>query len=902
MERNSKRLAKNLYFCLVKSAQIMKNIVASLLLTVSFILPLSAWAQRIERTINESWLFAREGEKVEVVNIPHSWNRVDCVDDTPGYYRGVGNYTKRLIINDNLDGRKVYIYFEGANQIAEVWMNGQFVGKHIGGYSAFCFDVTEAVRMGENELKVKVDNSHNEAVPPLSADFTFFGGIYRDVNLIITPETHISTTHYASSGVYISTTRVTEQSAEVHIRTMLTNRSSSKRTIYLHHKIVSPEGNVVKEMRERVVLAPQSENYEHATTTEITTPQLWSPDTPHLYKVYTSLCDKAGNVSDRVLNTMGIRWFALDNEKGFFINGKHYKLMGTNRHQDYAGEANALSDARHIEDIRTMKEMGSNFLRISHYPQDRLVTRLCDRLGMVASVEIPIVNAVTPGDAFLENSLEMIREMVYQDYNSPSVMIWAYMNEVLLRIPVDKSNEAKVAEYYAEVYRQAEAIEGLLRKIDGSRLTMIPCHTSWRRYDACGILKLPHIVGWNVYFGWYSATTDSFARFVDKIRVKYPDKGMMISEYGADMDIRLHSFKPERFDYTCEYGLHFNKRYISEILKRNFIVGANVWNFNDFHSESRRDGIPHINNKGLVDASREKKDVFYIHAAANLRTPYLKIGGEQWRNRGGVTTDGVCRQPLSVFSNAEQVELFHNGKSLGKNRVVDFVAQYEVPFVDGENLFEAVADSDANICDRVVLPFKSYPHIIDADFEELNVLLGTVRYFDDRKDKIAWIPEKAYSEGSWGYVGGAPNRPLASDKKSTLPATMDIDFPNTENDPLWQTQRKGLEVFKADVPDGKYCVMLYFAEWESNKSKEALAYFLGGGAATTASATERIFDVSINGVKVLPTFNIAAEVGGEVGIAKKFTVDVANGEGITVGFNPINGEPALCAIRIYRVF
>ena len=881
----------------------MKNRLLILLLTAFLLSPSAISAQRIERTINESWLFAREGEKAQVVNIPHSWNRADCVDDTPGYYRGVGNYTKRLVINDNLEGRKVYLYFEGANQIAEVWLNGKFVGKHIGGYSAFCFDITDAVRKGENELKVRVDNSHNEAVPPLSADFTFFGGIYRDVSLVITSAAHISTTHYASSGVYISTPRITEQSAEVNIRTMLTNGNNGKCALYLHHKIVSPEGAVVKVVKERVSIAPNTKNFEHTTSVDIAAPQLWSPDTPHLYKVFTSLCDRSGKELDGVLNTLGIRSFKIDNEKGFFINGKHYKLLGTNRHQDYAGEANALSDARHIEDLRTMKEMGSNFLRISHYPQDRLVTRLCDRLGLVASVEIPIVNTVTAGNTFLENSLEMIREMVYQDYNSPSVMIWAYMNEVLLRLPVKKSDEAKVAEYYAEVYRQAEAIEGLLRKIDSSRLTMIPCHSSWRRYDACGILKLPHIVGWNVYFGWYSATTESFARFVDKIRAKYPDKAMMISEYGADMDIRLHSFRPERFDYTCEYGLYFNKCYIADILKRDFIVGANVWNFNDFHSESRRDGIPHINNKGLVDASREKKDVFYLHAAANLRTPYLKIGGEQWHNRGGATIDGVARQPLSVFSNADNVELFHNGKSLGVKAVVDFVAEYEIPFTHGKNSFEAVATKGrTKISDRVELPFKSYPHNITADFEELNILLGTVRYFDDRKDKIAWIPEKEYSKGSWGYVGGEANRPLASDKKSTLPATMDIDFPNTENDPLWQTQRKGLEAFKADVPDGKYCVMLYFAEWEAGKSKEASAYFLGGGAATSATATERVFDVSLNGVKVLPSFDIAAEVGGEVGITKKFTVDVANGEGITIGFTPIKGEATLCAVRIYRVF
>ena len=181
-------------------------------------------------------------------------------------------------------------------------------------------------------------------------------------------------------------------------------------------------------------------------------------------------------------------------------------------------------------------------------------------------------------------------------------------------------------------------------------------------------------------------------------------------------------------------------------------------------------------------------------------------------------------------------------------------------------------------------------------------MLGTVRYFDDRKDNIAWIPEKTYCEGSWGYVGGEANRPRTSDGKSSIPATMDIDYPNSENDPLWQTQRKGLEAFKADVADGKYCVMLYFAEWESNKNKEASAYFLGGGVASSMGASERLFDVKINGIDVLPSFDIAAEVGAHIGIVKKFTVDVKSGEGITISFTPIKGEPILSAVRIYRVF
>jgi beta-galactosidase len=214
-------------------------------------------------------------------------------------------------------------------------------------------------------------------------------------------------------------------------------------------------------VKSKVSLAAQSQNIEHSLECVLEKPMLWSPDTPHLYKVYTSLCDKDGNMLDKVLNTMGVRTFKLDAERGFFINGKRFKLLGTNRHQDFVDEANALSDARHMADLRDIKALGSNFLRISHYPQDRLVPQMCNKLGMVTSIEIPIVNAVTPSEAFQNNSLEMIREMVYQDFNSPSVMIWAYMNEVLLRMPVNKKDEAAVAAYYAEVYKQAETIEKL---------------------------------------------------------------------------------------------------------------------------------------------------------------------------------------------------------------------------------------------------------------------------------------------------------------------------------------------------------------------------------------------------------------------------------------------------------
>ncbi len=863
----------------------------------------TATAQRIERSINESWVFMQQGKQSVLVNIPHSWNTEDSTDDTPGYFRGVGTYEKQLFINDNIDNHSVYLYFEGANQVTQVWVNDNYIGKHIGGYSAFCFDISSAISQGKNKIKVVVDNSHNPDIAPLSADFTFFGGIYRDVNLIITPKTHISTTHYGSSGVYVTTPQVTEDSAKVELRTMLTNNSAQKTTLYLHHKIVSAEGEVVKTMRNKVTLAPNSQNIEFSTSCDISSPQLWSPDTPYLYTLYTTLCDKSGNQLDCVSNAIGMRNFRLDPAKGFYINGKRFKLMGTNRHQDYALRANALSDALHIADIRTIKDMGSNFLRISHYPQDRIVTRMCDRLGLVTSVEIPIVNAITPSDAFLENSLEMIREMVYQDYNSPSVMIWAYMNEVLLRTPYLKSETDKRDIYYAHTYKHAAAIDSLLRELDPHRLTMIPCHKSEYKYRDSKLLSLPDIIGWNLYYGWYERDIEGFGTFIDQIHAKYPNQGIMISEYGADMDIRLHSLHPERYDYTCEYGLFFHQYHLREILKRDHVVGANVWNYNDFHSEARNDGIPHINNKGLVDAAREKKDVYYLHKAAYSSTPFIKVGGEHWRNRGGVTVDGICNQKVAVLTNGSSVELIHNGKSLGSAEVVDFTANFEVPFIDGVNHIKAITVKDGvEVCDSVTLPFKGYPSLISADFEELNILLGTTRYFDDREDNIAWIPEKEYYTGSWGYIGGQANRQVAADGKSSLPATINIDFPNTTKDPIWQTQRKNMEAFRADVPDGKYCVMLYFAEWESMANKEEIVNILGGGAQVSNRKAERVFDVSINNTKMLSAFDITAEVGAEQGIIKKFMVDVTNNQGINICLTPLCGEPTLCAVRIYRHF
>ncbi|MBR2352765.1 MAG: beta-galactosidase [Alistipes sp.] len=860
-----------------------------------------AVAQRIEQTINDAWRFALEGQKSTIVDIPHTWNAEDCCDDERGYHRGKGIYERTLRITESPAERCFTLLFEGAYQVTTLYVNGKSAGSHNGGYTAFSFDITELVKQGDNHLRVCVNSSHNKDIPPLSADFTFFGGIYRDVVLISTPRQQISTTHYATSGVYLTPEPISEKQGKLRITTRLNNRSAERATLQLTHTVIAPDGSTAKVVRERVILAPQSLNAEIVSTLMLDTPQLWDVEHPNLYTVRTSLHNRQGALLDEVLNRCGFRTFEFDTERGFRLNGRHLKLWGTNRHQDYLAKGNAIGDARNEADVRSLKELGGNFLRVSHYPQDHIVTTMCDRLGILSSVEIPIVNAITPGDEFLNNSLNMLREMVYQDYNSPSVIIWAYMNEVLLRLPHKQKKEPALYKSYIDaLYKLSATIESTLRELDPTRRTMIVCHRNMDLYESSGLLGLPHIIGWNLYQGWYTGELDDFGVFLKEAHDRYPDKAMMVTEYGADMDIRLHSQNPLRMDYTCEYGIRFHHHFLAEIAKHDFVAGGVMWNLNDFYSEARMDGMPHINNKGLADLAREKKDVWHLHRAVYDHTPFVEIGGKGWQNRGGATVNGICRQKVHVFSNGSHVELFCGDKSLGTKPIEGGMAIFEVPFVDGENRLSAHAKAGtATVCDHATLHFKGYPEIIDRDFESLNVILGTSRSFDDRTEAIAWIAEKPYSAGSWGYIGGEIQYPRGS--KSKRPA-MTLDVPGTDRDPLWQTQRVDIEAFKADVPDGRYYVYLYMCEWDSTMKREALANDLGASNDTTSTVEKRIFDVAVNGQIVVPGLNLAEEIGPHRGLIRRIAVTVKEGEGLNIEFRPQQGHTILNAIRIHRLY
>ena len=861
-------------------------------------------AQRISRTINESWNFHKDGETSDIlVNIPHTWNAEDSRDEIPGYFRGKGFYSKTLTINEEISGNSFFLNFEGAYQTTDVYVNGRHAGTHYGGYTAFCFDISEYLEQGENLLEITVDNSLDENIPPLTADFTFFGGIYRDLTLIITPKLHISTTHYATSGVYISTSDEDSSTAVANVRTFLSNDGDSDCTAILTHKIIAPDGAIAAEAVKKIKLKAGTENYCDSEELEIENPVLWGLENPELYEIVTTVSAKGSDGKDMVSNSFGIRWFEFDPEEGFSINGEYRKLMGTNRHQSYWLKGDALQDEMHVRDIRLLKDMGGNFLRISHYPQDPVISQMCDRYGIVTSVEIPVVNEITMSEKFRHNCVEMAREMVWQDFNSPSVVMWAYMNEVLLHVVYDRNDPAEKKAYQEYLVSIAQDIDNAIKEIDPDRYTMLPCHNKPEMYKECGLSDIPDILGWNVYAGWYIGGLETFRENLDRLHAMFPDQSLLITEYGADADPRLHSFDSRRFDFTCEYALKYHHHYIPEILGAKWLAGTNIWNLNDFYSEKRMNAVPHINSKGITGIDRERKDSYYLYKAWLNDEPMIRIEGHNWKTRGGTGDEaGVCTQPVEVYTNAASVELFHNGISLGEKAAEGKTAVFDVPFIDGENSLEATAGKDGKILkDFYTVDFRMVPYDLsdrENRFIEMNVMLGTNRYFDDRTAEIVWIPEQKYRPGSWGYTGGEPYEAMT--KRGHIPGT-DIDIMNTEQDPIFQTQRKNIKSFRADVPDGEYYVYLYFSELVSEHKTIELAYLLGNNKIEETRG-ERVFDVSINGMTVLKDFDIAKECGEGTAVIKKFTVDSYDESGIDIRFIPKKGEPVLNAVRIYKCF
>ena len=891
----------------------MKKIGLSLLFlfVLNFIsIDIEAQASPSNYTINENWRFFKgdtissKNENInnyELISLPHTWNNEDAVDQIPGFYRGVGWYCRNIFIGDEGKSKQVYIHFEGANQEVELFINGKKVGSHLGGYTAFNFDITQFVFIGkQNSFAIKVTNEYNKDIPPLSADFTFFGGIYRNVSLQFLNPIHFHKKDFASSGVFVDAQNVTEKNATLTIKSIIQNDFFKKKSMTIQTKIIAPSGIVVADSKEKININPKNSKTIISKPIYILNPELWSIENPNRYTINMSLIDNESKQIHEVIETnFGIRWYNFTANDGFYLNGKPVKLIGTNRHECYEGIGNALRDEMQLRDIKLIKEMGGNFLRLAHYPQNQEIINLCDQLGIITIVEVPIVNAITESEAFLNNSLQMVNEMVKQNYNHPSIIAWSYMNEIMLRLPY-KNDPEKYKNYCVEVHKQAITIENLIRQLDPNRFTIIPCHGSINAYKDANLIEVPKLIGWNLYQGWYSSNFNGFDDFLDNFHKEFPNKPIVITEYGADVDVRLHSFLPERFDYTSEYANLYHEHYIKSIFDRKYISGATIWNLNDFYSEYRENAVPHVNNKGITGLDRELKNTYLLYQSNLLKKPFIAIGDKNWTSRAGVeSAPNSCLQPIIIYSNQPEIELFHNGISLGKFLVQNGVTRAKVQFIKGENTIEAIASNDKKLKDFLKIKFDLIPSKINSNnFSELNVLLGTNRYFEDRTSQTCWIPEKEYTDGSWGFIGGEAFKPKT--KNGIIPSS-DLDIYNTNQDPIFQTQRIGINEFKADVPDGNYLIYCYWANLSPKNQKDSLVYALGNST-MNHDINKSVFDVVINDVIFLKDYNIYSQIGVQQAIIKKMQISIFNGKGISLKLLPINdSKPYLNAIRIVKL-
>ena len=876
---------------------------------------------RSKFTVNELWKFQKGEISTPVsaikdsiwqtVSLPHSWNVEDVMDDVKGYYSGVGCYSKKITFPSTLQGKKVYLHFEGANQVTEVYVNGTYIGKHIGGYTAFSFDITPFINIGsQNTLFVKVNNANNPDIAPLSADFTFYGGIYRDVYIVATNPVHFDLANNASKGVFIQTPTVTADKAAVRIFGKITNESTSPRKIKIISTILDANKNLVKEIASSIKLAPGKSIDFDQNDKSFTAFKLWSPEDPYLYSITTKIEDATtGEKLDEVQNPLAFRFYRFDADKGFFLNGKPYKLYGANRHQDYKQIGNALPDYLHLRDMELLKEMGANYIRISHYPQDEAVLEACDRLGIMASVEPPLVNYITESEKFYANTKNMLTEMIYQNYNHPSVIVWCLMNEICLnrpfRVNVTKDFDSIVPRemvYFKNLGKLAQEMNDIAKKLDPSRATMIANHGYFKTYHAAGLTTIPDVVGWNLYYGWYMDPINGLDSFLLKDhRTNLPTKPIMITEYGADCDTRIRAARPVRYDYSVDWANYYHQYYLKTIQKYDFVAGGVIWNFVDFNSEGRDAAIPHVNLKGMLTQDRKPKDIYYFYQSKLVKTPIVKILPVLCDKRSGVQDSlnhSVCTQRIWVYSNLENVQLTANGKTVKQLESIEGKTYFDIPFNDGDNTLAATITKDGQTyTDVQKVNFSLLPRLLssgDLAYKSINIKCGAHYSYTDNMGQV-WMPDQAYQKGSWGYIGGKMH--IRSNK---ITPGEGKDIFGTNDDPLFQTQHVGASTYQIDVPKGEYEVTLYFAEILSKRDKEKMLNLLTTEKDVTL--TTRIFNVNINANKVIENLDIAKTYGESRPVVIKFPVSVIDANGLKVDFEAVKGDPIINAIQVRKIY
>ena len=611
---------------------------------------------------NRKWAFTKMVDTVpetmptkwDFVNLPHSWNAIDGQDGDNDYYRGTCYYAKQFSKASLPAADQYYLELQGANSSADVYVNGKCLAHHDGGYSTWRVNITEALDYN-NLIVVAVDNAANDRVYPQMADFTFYGGIYRDVNIIAVSESHFDLDYYGGPGIAV-TPIMEGTTAKVGVEVYVTNKKEDQ---VLAYTIKDAEGNVVGSMT----------SDDTAVIFEIENAHLWhGRKDPYLYTAEVALVE-GETVLDGVTTRFGCRTFEIDPDNGFILNGEEYPLRGVSRHQDRWGVGNALLPEHHEEDMDLICEMGATTIRLAHYQHDQYFYDLCDERGLVIWAEIPYISKHMPTGR--ENTISQMKELVVQNYNHPSIVVWGLSNE----ISIGGSDD--------DLLENHNILNDMCHEMDPTRLTTIACVSMTPMDDP--YIQIPDVVSYNHYFGWYGGDTAMNGPWFDKFHAMHPSIPIGCSEYGCEA-LNWHTSDPFQGDYTEEYQAYYHEELIKQLFTRKYMWATHVWNMFDFGADARNEGGENgQNHKGLVTFDRKyKKDSFYAYKAWLSDEPFVHVCGKRYVDR----VEDVTK--VTVYSNQPEVELFANGVSLGKQTSDVHFFYFDVPNA-GETVIKAVA-------------------------------------------------------------------------------------------------------------------------------------------------------------------------------------------------------------------
>lgn len=674
----------------------------------------------------------------ETVNVPHTWNIEDAEGGSKDYLRTAFWYRKKLDYDESFSGKKVYLEFNGANQKTDLYVNGEHVRlngteeyTHKCGYTAFRFDITDFLVKGQNILAVRVDNTHDEAIAPISADFNMCGGIYRRVYLVVVDKVHFDLENYGSDGLFLTTPDVRSMTAPeslgtLNVRTTLVNDSDEAVTVTALLELAGD--NAPDAVREKITI-PASGRVDYERTVRVEKPHLWNgisherggdkADAGYMYTVNISLMD-GDIVLDKVSDRVGFRYFYVDKEKGFYLNGKSHPLRGVNRHQFRRGMGNALTEAQHDEDMDIIKELGASTVRLSHYPHTDYFYDLCDANGIVLWTEIPLVNALGESEEFEKNTKTQLTELIRQQYNRPSVVFWGLENEI--------GNGENSASNFINAKQLVYELDELAHSEDTSgRYTVQAINRDYamNQKDTADYADFSNNVGWksdiaawNIYPGWYPDPNfdGNFEQLMDR-KASFDSRPMGISEYGSGANTSQHELYPElgKNGLTAwgpwhpeEYQSLMHEQALEYINSHDCLWGTFVWNLFDFAVAWRNEGSQiALNDKGLVTSDRKiKKDSFYLYKANwNKADVFTHITSSRYVDRESVDTY------VKVYSNCDEVTLFVNGVSAGKmeHKGNGVFFTENIRLSKGENNIKVVgklAGDDAEYTDECVWKIK----------------------------------------------------------------------------------------------------------------------------------------------------------------------------------------------------